>query len=133
MPRLTALTVWGAVLVGAAGAVVVLHDRGSEDAFRYQQSRLLTSTYLAAVTAAEVAAVVSKAPEPVPAAARTHPAQVRCRPSAGGMFRNPWSCVIRYRSGRLAHYRVIVQPDGHYTGVGTGIITGCCVRTPTLD
>jgi hypothetical protein len=49
------------------------------------------------------------------------------------VLRNPWSCTIRYRSGTRAHYRVIVRPDGSYTGVGTGIIEGCCVKTPTLD
>jgi hypothetical protein len=80
-----------------------------------------------------VAAVVAQAPEPVPAARRTRPAQVRCRPEGGGTLRNPWSCTILYRSGKRAHYRVVVQPDGHYTGVGTGIITGCCVEAPTLE
>jgi len=133
MPGLTALIVWGAILVGAAGAVVALSGRGGEEVFRLEQSRSLTARPKRVLTAAQVEVVVSKAPEPVPAAARTQPAQVRCRPGAGGMFRNPWSCMIRYRSGRFAHYRVVVQPDGHYTGVGTGIISGCCVRTPTLD
>jgi hypothetical protein len=80
-----------------------------------------------------VAAVVAKAPEPVARARRTRPVRVRCRPQGAGTLRNPWSCTILYRSGTRAHYRVVVQPDGHYEGVGTGIITGCCVEAPTLD
>jgi hypothetical protein len=48
-------------------------------------------------------------------------------------LRNPWSCAIRYRSGALARYRVVVQPNGYYSGTGAGIIDGCCVKTPTLD
>jgi hypothetical protein len=132
MRRLAALIVWGAVLLGVAGTVVALRSRGSEEVFQYEQSRSLALTPSPALSAAHVAAVVATAPEPVPPAKRTRPAQVRCRPAGGGTLRNPWSCTILYRSGTRAHYRVVVQPDGHYTGVGTGIITGCCVDAPTL-
>jgi hypothetical protein len=133
MQRLTVLIVWGAVLLGVVGTVVALRSRGSEEAFQYEQSRSLALTPSPVLSAAHVAAVVALAPEPVPPAKRTRPVQVRCRPGGGGTLRNPWSCTILYRSGTRAHYRVIVQPDGHYTGVGTGIITGCCVDAPTLD
>jgi hypothetical protein len=78
-------------------------------------------------------AVVAQAPEPVSPAKRTRPASVLCRPGGPGPLRNPWSCTIRYRSGTRAHYRVEVQPNGYYSGTGTGIIDGCCVKTPTLD
>jgi hypothetical protein len=133
MQRLAVLIVWGAVLLGVAGTVVALRSRGSEEVFEYEQSRSLALTPPRVLSAAHVAAVVAQAPEPVSAARRTRPVQVRCRPGGGGTLRNPWSCTIIYRSGTRAHYRVIVQPDGHYTGVGTGIITGCCVVAPTLD
>jgi hypothetical protein len=133
MQRLALVIVWGAVLVGIAGAVVALRSRGGEEDFRYEQSGLLALTTSPVLSAARVAAVVAEAPEPVPAARRTRPVQVSCRPGVGATLRNPWSCTILYRSGRHAHYRVVVQPDGHYEGVGTGIITGCCVKTPTLD
>jgi hypothetical protein len=133
-PRLFAMvTVWLVVLVGFAGGAVAWYDRGSEQLFSYEQSRLLTLTPATVLSAAHVEAVVAEAPEPVPPARRTRPAQVRCRPAGGGTLRNPWSCVIRYRSGTRAHYRVTVQPDGFYSGVGSGIITGCCVEAPTLD
>ena len=133
MQRLAALIVWGAVLFGVAGTVVGLRGRGSEEVFEYEQSRSLALKPAAVLSAAHVAVVVAQAPEPVPAARRTRPAQVSCRPGGGGILRNPWSCTILYRSGTRAHYRVVVQPDGHYTGAGSGIISGCCVDAPTLD
>jgi hypothetical protein len=71
---------------------------------------------------------VARAPEPVAPAKRTRPEQVRCLPGAGGTLRNPWSCTVRYRSGVRAHYRVVVEPSGYYSGIGTGVIEGCCVR-----
>jgi hypothetical protein len=127
------LVVWMTVLVGIAGAAVAVHSRGGEDLFRYRQSRSLTLTPATVLSAGRVEAFVAKAPEPVLPAKRTRPALVRCLPGGAGVLRNPWSCTIRYRSGTRAHYRVIVRPDGSYTGVGTGIIEGCCVKTPTLD
>lgn len=127
------MIVWGAVLLGVAGTVVGLRSRGSEEVLEYEQSRALAGTPVTVLSAAHVAAVVDQAPEPVSPALRTRPTQVRCRPGGGGTLRNPWSCTILYRSGTLAHYRVVVQPDGHYTGAGSGIISGCCVDAPTLD
>ncbi len=85
------------------------------------------------LSAASVESVVAQAPEPVLAGRRTPVVRVRCRPGGGGPLRNPWSCNIRYRSGTRAHYRVQVQPNGYYSGTGTGRIDGCCVKTPTLD
>ncbi len=132
MQRLAAPIVWGAVLFGVAGTLVALRGRGSEEVFQYEQSRSLRLTPARVLSAAHVEAVVAEAPEPVPAGRRTRPVQVSCRPSAGGTLRNPWSCMVLYRSGTRAHYRVLVEPDGHYSGVGSGIITGCCVDAPTL-
>jgi hypothetical protein len=132
MRRLVALIVWGAVLCGVAGTVLALRGRGSEEVFQYAQSRSLALRPVTVLSAAHVAAVVAQAPEPVPVAQRTRPVRVRCRPGASGTLRNPWSCTTLYRSGTRAHYRVVVEPDGRYTGRGTGIITGCCVDTPTL-
>jgi hypothetical protein len=133
MRRLAALVVSGSILIGVGGTVVALRSRGSEDLFRIEQSRSLTTAPAIALSAARVEAVVAKAPEPVRPARRTRPAQVRCSAGAGGTLRDPWSCTIRYRSGTRAHYRVIVRPDGSYVGTGTGIIEGCCIKTPTLD
>jgi hypothetical protein len=133
MNRLAAAIVWVVALLGVASAVVVVGNRGGEDLFRIQQSRALGLTPAKVLSAARVQAVVALAPEPVRAAARTPPTRVSCRPGSSGVLRNPWSCTIRYRSGTLARYRVEVQPNGYYRGSGTGVIDGCCVKTPTLD
>lgn len=133
MHRLTTAVVSMVVLVGLAAAVVVLRNRGGEDFLRIEQSRALELTPATVLSAARVEAVVAQAPEPVSAPTRTPPGQVRCRPGGARPLRNPWTCEIRYRSGTLAHYRVLVQPNGYYHGTGTGIIDGCCVKTPTLD
>lgn len=133
MRRLTAAVVFMAILVGIAATVAVLRERGGAGLLRIEQSRALALKPSTVVAAAQVEAVVAQAPEPVLAARRTDPAQVRCRPGGGGVLRDPWSCTIRYRSGTKAHYSVEVQPDGHYSGTGTGRIEGCCVKVPTLE
>ncbi len=133
MRRLTAAAVFMAILVGFAATVAVLRERGGAGLLRIEQSRALASKQLRVVAASQVEAVVAQAPEPVAPAKRTRPALVRCRAGGGGALRDPWSCAIRYRSGTWAHYLVQVQPDGRYSGRGTGRIEGCCVKTPTLD
>lgn len=130
--RTTAAVVWLAILVGIVATAVVLRNRGGEDLFRVEQARSLGSRSATVLSAARVEAVVAQAPEPVAMDRRTSPARVSCRPGGPGPLRNPWSCTIEYRSGTRAHYRVQVQPDGYYSGSGTGIIDGCCVKTPTL-
>jgi len=131
--RTAAAVVWLAILVGIVATAVVLRNRGGEDLFRLEQARSLTVRTATALDAARVEAVVAQAPEPVAADRRTPAVRVSCRPEGGGPLRNPWSCAIRYASGTHAHYRVEVQPDGYYSGSGTGIIDGCCVKTPTVD
>jgi hypothetical protein len=133
MRRLTATVVFMAILVGIAATVAVLRERGGAGLLRIEQSRALEPAPSTAVKATQVEAVVSQAPEPVVPAKRTRPAEVHCKAGGGGVLRDPWSCTIHYRSGTWAHYLVQVQPDGHYTGRGTGRIEGCCVKTPTLD
>jgi hypothetical protein len=133
MRRLTAAVVSMVILVGIAATAVVLRNRGGEDLFRIEQARSLGGASAVVLSAARVEAVVAQAPEPVAPTKRTTPTQVRCRPGGAGVLRNPWSCTIRYRSGVRAHYRVEVQPNGYYSGRGTGLIDGCCVKTPTLD
>jgi len=133
MRRATAAVVWMAILVGLAATAVVLRNRGGADLFRIEQSHALARPLATTLGAAAVQAVVSEAPEPVVRAKRTRPAWVRCRPGGPAPLRNPWSCAIGYRSGTLAHYRVQVQPNGYYSGTGTGAIDGCCVKAPTLN
>jgi hypothetical protein len=128
-----ALVVWGVLIVGAAGVFVALGGRGSQDAFRNLQSNSLTLAPPGVLSGARVAAEVARAPEPVTAIRRTPAVQTPCQPKGGGTLRNPWACTVRYRSGTQAHYLVQVQPDGSYSGVGTGLIEGCCIKVPTLN
>jgi hypothetical protein len=125
--------VWGVLIVGIAGVFVAFASRGSEEAFRDAQSRSLTLVPPGTLSAARVAAEVAKQPEPVAAARRTPAVQARCQPKGGGALRDPWACTVRYRSGMQAHYLVQVEPDGSYSGIGTGLINGCCIKVPTLN
>lgn len=131
--RVTAAVVWMTILLGIAATAVVLRNRGGEDLFRIEQSRSLSQRTAIVLSAAHVQTVVASAPEPVAPARRTPVVLVRCRPGGTGVLRNPWACTIRYRSGTRARYSVQVQPNGYYSGRGTGRIDGCCVKTPTLD
>ncbi|HEU0251252.1 MAG TPA: hypothetical protein VFR48_11060 [Solirubrobacteraceae bacterium] len=133
MRRLALLVVWTTVLLGVLGTAVALRSRGSEELFRYTQTRALGANGASVLSAAQVEEWVAKAPEPVRATQRTPPTLVRCHPGRGDVLRNPWSCTIRYRSGTRAHYTVTVHPDGSYIGMGSGIIEGCCIKTPSLD
>jgi hypothetical protein len=128
-----ALVVWGVLIVGIAGVFVALASRGSEDAFRSAQANSLTLGPPGVLSAGRVEAELIRAPEPVAAARRTPAVQARCDPKGSGTLRNPWECTVRYRSGRQAHYLVQVEPDGSYSGVGSGLINGCCIKVPTLD
>lgn len=133
LQRLTPVIVSLAALAGVAGGAVALHERGGADLFRLRQSHALSTRHATVLGTAPVQAVVAQAPEPVASAQRTPVAAVRCRAGLEGALRNPWSCTVGYRSGRRAHYRVVVQPDGEYKGLGAGVIEGCCVAVPTLE
>ncbi len=131
--RYEPLVVCGVLIVGAAGAFVALRGPGSQDAFMSVQSASPGLGPQRVLSGTRVAAEVAKEPEPVPAARRTPAAQALCRPKGGGTLRNPWVCTVRYRSRTEAHYLVEVEPDGSYSGVGTGLISGCCVKVSTLE
>ncbi len=128
-----ALVIWAILLLGAAGAFVAIEGRGSEDAFKSLQSSSLTLVPSGLLSGASVAVEVARAPEPVAAGHRTPAERADCEPKGSGTLRNPWVCTVRYRSGREAHYLVEVQPDGSYSGVGSGFINGCCIKVPTLE
>jgi hypothetical protein len=53
MKRLAAAVVWMVVLVGIAGAVVVLRNRGGGDLFRVEQSRSLSLRPVTVLSPAE--------------------------------------------------------------------------------
>lgn len=110
-----------------------MQGHGGEPLLRARQSRALAVASPVALHARAVEAFVAKAPEPVQAARRTPPVATHCVAQGLAPLRDPWSCAIRYRSGTVAHYRVVVAPNGSYRGVGAGIIEGCCLAVSTLD
>jgi hypothetical protein len=130
LPKLVApILIFAVLTVAVAGAAVAVYGLGSEDGFRYTQSGSL-SLASGVLTPASVDAALAKVPAPEPVALRTPAVRTDCVPRGGGPLRNPWTCVIRYRSGVLAHYLVAIASDGSYSGIGTGQISGCCVKLP---
>ena len=118
------------LLVAAlAGAVVTLRSRDADLAFLHRQQ------HPPRVRQGDVERVLRSAPEPV-AKRRTPARGARCRTSARRGLRNPWRCIVTYRSGRIARYRVVIGADGTYRARhigGSGIVEGCCVSMPGQD
>ena len=112
---------------GLVGAAVALSGRDADSGFLYRQENPLK------VRSAEVGRVVRTAPDP----SRGTGAGVsaRCRPEGSGALRNPWSCVVRYRSGARARLAVRIRDDGSYLGryAGGGTAEGCCIAVPGAD
>jgi hypothetical protein len=129
----TGIVVWGALIVGAVGAVIAFGARGNGSEFAAEQARALTKVVPTTLTGSRVAAALALQPQPVAPAERTPVVKATCLSHGKGSLRNPWACTIHYRHGRDASYLVAVEPNGSYIGVGTGTITGCCIKVPTLN
>jgi hypothetical protein len=74
--------------------------------------------------------VISKTNEPLPTGQGKPATGAKCTPGNDGPKRNPWSCTVRYGSGRKITYSLEVQPTGKFKGIdptGTRLITGCCI------
>jgi hypothetical protein len=119
--------------VGLVSFVVVRSQQGEGGTLivRQQQAE--------ALTAGKLEGVVRVAPE----SANGPPGKSAiCKPLGSGELKNPWRCTIRYASGRVIQYRVIVHANGSYTAddqvayyqgrriTGTGQIRGCCINVP---
>jgi hypothetical protein len=77
----------------------------------------------------ELEALVAKPREPRPSGPGTRGRSARCDAGSPRGLRNPWTCAVRYGSGKRIRYRVIVERDGSYTGsdaTGQFNIRGCC-------
>jgi hypothetical protein len=86
------------------------------------------------VSARQFETVIAKTREPLPTGQGLPAASARCIPGTQGPKRNPWSCTVRYGSGRKVTYSLEVRPDGKFKGVdrtGTRIVTGCCITGGT--
>jgi hypothetical protein len=110
--------------VGIAGAIVAFANREVDSAFEFRARNPLQ------VEPVQVEEAVLNAPEPVPEK-KTEAERARCRSRGKGDLRNPWTCTVRYGSGRAFTYTVEVDADGSFRGqndIGDRIISGCCVR-----
>lgn len=115
-----------ALVTGLAGAVVGLGARNGDAQFLHDQ---LQPPNLRAV---DVERVVQTAPDPRTGSGEGDAAT--CKRGADTPLGNPWSCVIRYPSGRRARLGVRVLADGSYEGrfrdvAGAGA-SGCCIDLP---
>jgi hypothetical protein len=132
--RLTTLSaILALILAGipaVAAAVIGYGSLGSEAGFQFSQS-LALGLSAPALVPASVDKAVARLPEPAAANRRTRAVRVRCMPRGPFPLRNPWTCEVTYRSGTKAHYLIQVNSNGSFSGAGTGLVGGCCVRLPT--
>jgi hypothetical protein len=114
--------VGSAVVAGLAGTVVAL---GHHNADALQDQR-----HPPALRPADVERVVASAPDPQTGKGRGESA--RCTSQGSGARRNPWSCVVTFKSGKRVRLTVRVLEDGTYTGryAGGGGASGCCIDLP---
>jgi hypothetical protein len=125
--RIPALVSTAAVLVtGLVGALVALGSRGADAQFLQDQRHPPN------VQPAAVERVVRTAPDPK--TGKGSGKSATCTRRGSGQLGNPWSCVVRFASGKQVRMVVVVQPDGSYDGRYVGVkgagATGCCVDLP---
>jgi hypothetical protein len=112
------------VVAGLAGAAVAVGGRNADPQFLQQQR------FPQPLRGPEVSRVVRSAPDP--ATGKGSGVAATCEPGSPRLLGNPWSCVVRYQTGKRVKIRVRVLPDGSYTGryEGGGAATGCCIDLP---
>jgi hypothetical protein len=128
--RTRELVVAGAALGAAlAGSVVALGSRGADAQFLQDQR------HPPSLRAAAVERVVRTAPDPMTGKGSAEAAT--CKSRGSGQLRNPWSCFVRFRSGKAVRMTVVVQQDGsydgRYVGVKSAAATGCCIDVPGTE
>jgi hypothetical protein len=120
------VTVGAVVLAGLAGSALAFANRGGNEQFLQDQRHPPN------LSAAEVARVVATAPDPATGKGRGLAAA--CKRRGTGPLGNPWSCAVRYPSGKHYRLKVQVQQDGSYDGSFVGVngaaTTGCCIDLP---
>jgi hypothetical protein len=119
------LVVLGAVLsAGLAGTAVALAGRGADEQFLQDQR------HPPKLQAADVERVVKTAPDP--AVGKGGGVSATCTTKGSGRLKNPWTCVVRYPSGKRVRIAVRIKEDGYYAGryAGGGAVTGCCIDVP---
>ena len=124
-----ALLLLGPILgVALIAAIVSVASRG-DTAFVYEQR------HPQAVGAQELELLVQKARQPTPSGPGARARSATCVAGGNSPQRNPWTCSVRYASGRTIRYRVTVRRDGSYVGgdrTQQFYINGCCVSGGTI-
>ena len=120
------VVIGSALAAGLAGTAVALAGRGGDAQFLQDQR------HPPSLRPAEVERVVKSAPDPMTGTG--HGVAATCTSRGSGPLRNPWSCVVRFRSGKRVRLVVQVQQDGNYDGRYAGVkgaaATGCCIDLP---
>src|SRR3954447_17272002 len=107
--RLRELVVIGAAVgAGLTGSAVALAHRGGDEQFLQDELHPVN------LQAAAVEPVVRTAPDPVSGTGSA--VSAACKRRGAGVLGNPWSCVLRYPSGKRVRMNVEINPDGSYDG-----------------
>src|SRR3954465_12453610 len=112
------------LVIGVVAGLLTIGAHQGDAAFIYDQQHTRT------VQPRQFELVIAKTKEPLPTGPGKPATGARCTPGNNGPKRNPWSCTVRYGSGRSITYSLEVQPTGKFKGVdrtGTRIVTGCCI------
>jgi hypothetical protein len=123
--RRALLLIGPVLLVGIAAALYSVSSRG-DAAFVFDQQ------HARAASDRELEALVRQPREPTPEGPGEPGRSARCAPGSATGQRNPWTCTVRYPSGKRIRYRVQVARNGRYVGqdrTGQFIIRGCCTGT----
>jgi hypothetical protein len=122
----TLLTIGAVLTAGVVGAVVSLGGRNADAQFLRDQR------HPPVLQAAAVERVVRTAPDPK--SGKGSGRSATCTRRGSGPLGNPWSCVVRFPSGKRARLSVEVQRDGSYDGTYVGVAgaaaSGCCIDLP---
>jgi hypothetical protein len=128
--RRALLVILPVAVVGVIGAIVAIGARETDPNFVFRQQHAAT------IEPRQVERLVMRAREPVPGNNKTAAVDGTCTPGKQGERRNPWTCVIKYGSGRVVSYQVTIAPDGSLRGsdaFAERLVSGCCVTVPGTE
>jgi hypothetical protein len=128
--RKALLIVLPVAVVGVIGGLVAIAARESDANFVFRQQHAAT------VEPRQVERAVTQAREPVPGNNGTRAVAGTCVAGTQGERRNPWTCRVRYASGRRVSYRIEIGPTGAWHGInptGERLVRGCCIAVPTTQ
>jgi hypothetical protein len=113
------------VAVGVVAAIVTIAAHQGDPAFVFEQQRPTR------IEPGQLEVIVKMTREPRPSGPGSVAVAAGCIPGHRGPKLNPWRCTVRYGSGHVISYRIVVQLSGRFHGAdrtGTRVIDGCCLR-----